>query len=589
MRDNTLLRRPCTAPAARWPHVLRALVVIVLAAACGDSSPSGTDSGDGGTPVGPGSTAPKWIDVAGDRQAPLPPQVPATTTLFTTSDACAQCHLAAEGTAVRDAKGRDVSAVGTWKASAMALAARDPYYLASFADELQFRPNLVKTVEGVCTRCHAPEASVELAVSGSAPTFAMLTVADPSKEAHLAGEGVACSLCHQITDENLGTFPSFTGGFSVGVLRQIFGPYTDPATDPMRTLVNYMPTYASHVARSALCATCHTVVTKPRDSKGNVGPDFPEQVPYLEWLASSYSNEGTPGDKAATCQDCHMPAIDQDGAELSVAIARKPDGLAPRKPFWRHTFAGANVQLSRFAATDPTWIGLPLTKDDHDAQAGAVEATLRGAATVEISGTSRNGEDVEIQVKVSNLTGHKFPTGYPSRRAFLHVKVGGIFESGRTDAFGRLVGPGDAIVESATFAPHLDVVDQPSQVQIYESVPVDVTGKIAHRPLDAHHYAKDNRLVPIGFNRKNSYSAYTAPVGTDGDPDWGSSDVVKYRVAKVPAGTPITVELCFQTVRPSDLEAFAAKPTPVARKLFDMATAAPPVPIVIATVSGAAP
>ena len=51
-----------------------------------------------------------------------------------------------------------------------------------------------------------------------------------------------------------------------------------------------------------------------------------------------------------------MPAADVDGVELNVAIARW-NGLAPRKPFWRHNFAGANVQLSRFAATDPAWIG----------------------------------------------------------------------------------------------------------------------------------------------------------------------------------------------------------------------------------------
>jgi hypothetical protein len=568
---------------------LHVLAILGIAAACGGGSSSGDDPGSGSSSSGGASGMPKWIDVAGDRQGPLPAQAPATTTHFTTSDACAQCHLAAEGTAVRDAKGRDVSPVGTWKASAMALASRDPYYLATFADELAFRPNLVKTVEQTCTRCHAPEASVELEVSGTAPTFAMLTVADPSNEAHLAGEGVACTLCHQITDENLGTFSSFTGAFTVGALRQIFGPYVDPATDPMRTLVNFTPTYAVHVQKSALCATCHTVITKPRDSKGNVGPDFPEQVPYLEWLASSFSNEGTPGDKAATCQDCHMPAIDVDGAELSVVIARKPDGLSPRKPFFRHTFAGANVQLSRFAATDPTWIGLPLTKDDHDAQARSIEATLKAAATVEIAGTTRTGEGIELQVKVSNLSGHKFPTGYPSRRAFLHVKVGDAFESGRTDAYGRLVGRDGAVIEPATFAPHLDVVDKDDAVQIYESVPVDVTGKIAHRPLDAHHYAKDNRLVPIGFNRKNSYSAYTAPVGTDSDPDWGSTDIVKYRVAKAPAGAPITVELLFQTVRPTDLEALASRPTNVARKLFDLATAAPPVPVVVATAAAAAP
>src|SRR5690606_25945757 len=141
-------------------------------------------------------------------------------------------------------------------------------------------------------------------------------------------EGVACSLCHQIADEGLGTYASFTGQFTVGTERRIFGPYVDPLTDPMRLLVNYLPAHGAHVQKSALCATCHTVITKPRDSRGYVGPDFPEQVPFLEWLASSFA-EGGP--REATCQDCHMQAVDDDDVPLEVAIARTPAGLGKRK------------------------------------------------------------------------------------------------------------------------------------------------------------------------------------------------------------------------------------------------------------------
>lgn len=606
MREKSLNCRPARrrehAGVARGSQGLRAssLLALVLAAGALAACPGSSDDDGGGSSGGTSSSsggpsgAPKWVDVAGDRQGPLPQQSSARSSHFVSGDQCAQCHLAGDGPAVRDAKGRDVSPVGTFKASAMALAARDPYYLAAVADELQFRPNLASTVEKTCTRCHAPEASVELEVNGKYPTFSMLTTgADTSNEAHLGREGVGCSLCHQITDENLGKFPSFTGGFVVGELRQIYGPYANPVTDPMRTLVNFTPTYAPHIGRSSLCATCHTVITKPRDSKGNVGPDFPEQVPYLEWLASAFTTEDTPGEKAATCQECHMFAADDDGAELSVAISRTPAGLAPRKPFRRHGFQGANVQLSRFAASDPSWLGVPLTKEDHEAQARSAEDMIRRGAKVEVASVTRSGEGVDLQVKVTNLSGHKFPTGYPSRRAFLHVKVeaGGsvAFESGRADAFGRLVGRDGAVIEAATFAPHLDVVDREDAVQIYESVPVDVNGKLAHRPLDAHHYAKDNRLVPYGFNRRNSNSAYTAPVGTDSDPDWGASDVVKYRIAKAPPGATITVELLFQTIRPSDVEFFASKPTPMARKLFDMTIAAPLAPVVVSAVTSAAP
>jgi hypothetical protein len=521
------------------------------------------------------------MDVPGDRLGPLPAQGSAATTRFTTSEACAQCHLAGDGTAIRDAKGRDVSPVGTWRTSAMALATRDPYYLAAFADELQFRPALADTVEATCTRCHAPAGALELEVEGKTPTFAMLTTgADTSKAAHLAREGVACSLCHQIDAEGLGTYASFTGQFKVLDQRRIYGPYQDPATDPMRTLVNYVPTYGAHIQKSALCATCHTVITKPRDARGYVGPDFPEQVPFLEWLASSFADGGP---KAATCQDCHMQAADDDGATLETPIARNPAGLKARKPFWRHGFEGANVQLARFGASDPAWFGVPLTKDDHERQAKANERMLARAAKVDVSTTPG-----EIAVTITNESGHKLPTGYPSRRLIVHLTVTApdgkvVWESGKVDEFGRLA------KEPATFFPHFDVVTKQEDVQIYESFPIDAAGKPAHRPLDSLKYAKDNRLVPSGFNKRNGFSAYTGSIGVDQDPDWGSSDTVKYRVGDVPAGSSVTAELLFQVVRPSDIEVYASKPTPAARRLFDFAKAAPPVPVVIASATAKTP
>ncbi|MBC7052100.1 hypothetical protein G6O46_24130, partial [Salmonella enterica subsp. enterica serovar Enteritidis] len=80
-------------------------------------------------------------------------------------------------------------------------------------------------------------------------------------------------------------------------------------------------------------------------------------------------------------------------------------------------------------------------------------------------------------------------------------------------------------------------------------------------------YAKDNRLVPHGFDRKSAFSAYIAPIGVEQDPGFGDADVVTYRLGDVPAGATITVELLFQVARPSDIEAFAGAPTPAARRL----------------------
>lgn len=79
--------------------------------------------------------------------------------------------------------------------------------------------------------------------------------------------------------------------------------------------------------------------------------------------------------------------------------------------------------LSRFGASDPTWFGAPVTKEEHEAQAGAAEGMLKRAAKIEAREVRRVGEGLEVSVVVSNASGHKFPTGYPSRRAFIHVVV----------------------------------------------------------------------------------------------------------------------------------------------------------------------
>jgi len=580
--------------------MLRRLVVAVvgaaLAASCreaatADAPPQTTDVDAGAVaPAG----RPKWLDVPGDRLPALPPKLTARTSTFSTSDVCAQCH--GPGTdRLRDAKGRDVSPVGTWRASAMALAARDPIYLAALADELQARPTSTRIIEDTCTRCHSPAAHHELGMESKTLSLAALT-GEASPTGELAREGVGCTLCHQIESTGLGDPASFSGNFVVGQSREIFGPYQNPLTGPMQTIASYTPTYAPHVGKSALCATCHTVILRTRDASGATR-ETAEQAPYLEWLASSFAFESTPGPRAANCQDCHMPVTDDDGGGLELAIAQVPRDLAPRKPFWRHVFAGANGQLSRYAASDPTWIGAGVPKEEHEAQARASDAMVRRAAKLELASVVRDAErpgGVTATVVVTNEAGHKFPTAYPTRRAFLHVLVRApngdvVFESGRTDEYGRLVTRAGGLLDDGSVFPHLDVVEREDQVQIYEAVLANAAGKPVHRAFDGTRFVKDNRLVPDGFVRRNRFARFTDPVGVDADASWGSKDTVTYRIANVPAGSTVAVRLLFQTTRPSDLEALAETPTPAARKLFDFATKTPPVPVVVAEASSLAP
>ena len=56
----------------------------------------------------------------------------------------------------------------------------------------------------------------------------------------------------------------------------------------MRSATGFQPTEAPHVRQSELCATCHTLVTKARGSKGEIIGELPEQMPFLEWKNSAF-------------------------------------------------------------------------------------------------------------------------------------------------------------------------------------------------------------------------------------------------------------------------------------------------------------
>lgn len=551
-------------------------MVAGLASSCSSTTidpPKPTDNDASVTPTPP-SGPPAWIGLSGERRPALPKQIPAITATFTTSDACAACHTAGEGTPVmRDDKGRDISPLTTWRPSMMAMAARDPFYLAVVDEERSSRPGAEALIDGACIRCHAPAAVVERGAGGGTVTLPDL-FASPDKEVHAGREGVTCTLCHQLTRDARGPDATFGGAFTVGEAREIYGPHREPVVNPMRTFVSYTPMYSDHMASSELCASCHTVFTRAYDVQGKAtGPKLPEQVTFLEWRNSIYSASG---DKGASCQSCHIPTGDQDGAPITAILAKVPaTGLTARKPLGRHSFLGGNVTMLRAFADDGGWSGSFAEPKAFGEQAEATRKNLEGAASLSVS-ARRTDQGVEVDVRVENKTGHKFPTGYPSRRAFLHVKVSGVsgvvFESGRSDSFGRIVDRGGHVLDAAgKLAAHRDVISLETDTQIYEAVLGNEQGKVVSRPLEATRYLKDNRLLPLGYSKSHPDAALTTSYGPERDADFGSSDVVHYSVA-TPAKSPLTVEveLLFQSLRPAELDTLAERPTQTARKLFDL-------------------
>jgi hypothetical protein len=66
-------------------------------------------------------------------------------------------------------------------------------------------------------------------------------------------------------------------------------------------------------------------------------------------------------------------------------------------------------------------------------------------ARVTVEGAARGVNGISFEVLVENLAGHKLPTAYPSRRAWLHVTVRdasgrAVFESGAVRPDGSIVG-----------------------------------------------------------------------------------------------------------------------------------------------------
>jgi hypothetical protein len=203
---------------------------------------------------------------------------------------------------------------------------------------------------------------------------------------------------------------------------------------------------------------------------------------------------------------------------------------------------------------------------------------------------TREGDAIAVRIRVDNLSGHKLPTGYPSRRMWLHVRIvdhvgNVVFESG-ADHDGRIIGTeGEVLDRRGAPFPHRQEITSPTEVQVWEAVPSDSLGNVAANLLDATGYIKDNRLLPVGFDAADPRAALAQPAEVVGDDDFGSSDEVVVQVAEAPPEGRIEVRILYQTARPAELEVLAEHPGPAARRFLDMMGPMAMRPFVLATTS----
>ena len=349
--------------------------------------------------------------------------------------------------------------------------------------------------------------------------------------------------------EKLGTQESFVGGFVVAgrqpAPRPIFGPFeVDRGLKTvMRSSAEFQPTQGAHIRQSELCATCHTLITKALSPQGQVIGELPEQVMYQEWQHSAYPAE------QRSCQSCHMPAVEQ-AMPISSVLGQ------PREGFARHVFVGGNFFMLRVFNRYRLELGVEALPLELDASAARTVRNLQSqTATVSVDRAEMENGRLNIDVTVQDLTGHKFPTGYPARRAWLHVTVRersgrSVFESGAITPSGLIQG-NDADADPTKFEPHYAEIRQPDQVQIYESVMGDPAGLPTTGLLTAVRYLKDNRLLPRGFDKATADDWVKVVGGAAQDTDFiAGGDRVRYSVDTANSQGPfqIDVELRFQPI-----------------------------------------
>ena len=251
--------------------------------------------------------------------------------VFTDAQTCAGCHRATpigEVPSVMrfpDAQGEDISPPYQWRHSMMANAFNDRYYQAVIEDEATLFSGLAGLVEDTCLTCHSPMAHTNAHQTGTdLSQDASCTLPDgcyrlttASAQNH-AREGVSCTLCHQIEDDNLGSPASFSGGFSIAAAGDadaftIYGPYLNPhagGASLMQSNTGYTPQFGNQMTSSAHCASCHTLFTPTLDADDDTptGRQFLEQGAFLEWQNSVYANGAS---EEQQCQDCHMRTVEQ--------------------------------------------------------------------------------------------------------------------------------------------------------------------------------------------------------------------------------------------------------------------------------------
>jgi hypothetical protein len=420
---------------------------------------------------------------------------------FSASGNCELCH-GASSFALRDAKGNDVSPVTNWRSTMLANSSNDPFWRAKVKHEGLSNPEHKNALENVCTRCHAPMGMMN-ALLNNHPEYNI----DSLKNDEMGQDGISCTLCHQIKGLNE---QLFSGTYEINVQKEIYGPYTNPITQQMVMNTGFTPVYNEIINDSKLCGSCHTLITNSVDEDGEfTGNTFIEQALYHEWENSIYAEQNI------SCQECHIPRINE-----SIKISSRPGFINGRQPFGVHGFIGGNSFMLNLLNANHEELGLAGGKENFETTIQQTKTMLtQNTINLEIYEASRTNDSIFIEVSLKNKAGHKFPTGFPSRRGYLEFLViansDTLFHSGNKNS--EALNHND----DEKFEPHYKKISREKQVQIFEFVMGDSEGEVTTILERAFEPLKDNRIPPEGFSQTHAnYDTVRVVGGATSDNDY---------------------------------------------------------------------
>ena len=399
---------------------------------------------------------------------------------------CRMCHA--------NTKNGPADPFFSWQNSMMAHAAKDPLFRASLTIANQDIPG----VGEFCLRCHAPRGWLE---DRSKP-------ADGTALNEEDMHGVSCDVCHHLIDplseEARKLVKDAPPGYGNAMMvadpsNTVRGPYGDG-----RGAMPHETKKSDYHASSNLCATCHNisnplhaddVKTQPPYAFGHI------ERTYSEWVLSDFAKQG----KEGTCQSCHYPAVKGGGQPSRFGGQR-------RDYFVMHGPVGGSIWAHDI--TYLLWDGQGMDRKAMDAGKQRALDLLKTAATLKLT----SPESGKALLRVTNLTGHKLPSGYPEgRRMWINVAF---YDSSDTilKEIGRYGPKEDTIFGEKVAAPTL--LD-PEQTRVYECLPAISEAQAARYGKKAgksFHFvlndiiAKDNRIPPKGFKNSTFKEHLSDPV-----------------------------------------------------------------------------